>query len=55
MDKNNIKFAISIDYENDQTEEVMMMCKWIKHMLQFGKYDGNIYDYAISAIDNQDV
>lgn len=55
MDKNNIKFAISIDYEDEQTEQVMMMCKTMKRMLQFGKYEGRFTDYDILDLDSQDV
>lgn len=52
---NKIKFTVSIDYQDVQTNEVMMMCKWIKHMLQFGKHDGKITDYTVDGIDSQEV
>lgn len=55
MEMNNIKFAISIDYQGEQTERVMEICRTMKRILQFSKYDGDIYDYDISAIDNQEV
>lgn len=49
---NKIEFAVSIDYQDIQEENVREICKNIKNSLQWSEYNKKIEGYSINGVEN---